>query len=121
MRKVFANPLVDAIGHPTSRLLLARPSTALDVDMLIELAVATGTVLELNANPHRLDLDAVRVEQAIAAGVRIQVSSDAHRTTTLAMRHHGVSIARRALARKGDVVNCLTRDELEGIRRRNRP
>ncbi|MCW2928715.1 MAG: hypothetical protein JWM86_2683 [Thermoleophilia bacterium] len=118
MRRVLDNPLVDAIGHPTSRRLLRRERTALDVDVLIELAVAHGVALEINANPDRLDLDSAQAAAALAAGARLTVNTDAHRTTTLRLREHGVAVARRAGARAVDIVNCLELDALLASRRR---
>ncbi len=120
MRRVIDNPLVDAIGHPTSRRLLVRQRTALDVDALIAMAVESGVALEINANPDRLDLDSAHAARALAAGVRLTVNTDAHRTGTLALRDHGIAVARRAGARAQDVVNCLAVEELLATRRRAR-
>jgi DNA polymerase (family 10) len=120
MRPVLENPLVDAIGHPTSRRLLKRERTALDVDWLIEQSLAHDVVLEINANPDRLDLDSDHAGQAAAAGVRITINTDAHRPATLALRQHGVAIARRAAIGRSQVVNCLDLDALLAGRRRNR-
>lgn len=117
MRPALENPLVDAIGHPTSRRLLKRERTALDVDWLIEQALAHDVVLEINANPDRLDLDSDQAGDAAAAGVRITINTDAHRTRTLALRDHGVAIARRAGITRGQVVNCLDVDALLAARR----
>lgn len=119
MRRVVENPLVDAIGHPTSRRMLVRDRTALDVEQLVAMAVEHDVVLEINANPDRLDLDSDQARMALAAGVRLTINTDAHRTSTLALRDHGVAVARRAGARVGDVVNCLPLDELLASRRRN--
>ena len=120
MRRVMANPLVDAIGHPTSRRMLVRDRTALDVEALVAMAVEHDVVLEVNANPDRLDLDSDQARLALDAGVRLTINTDAHRTSTLALRDHGVAVARRAGARVGDVVNCLPVDELLAARRRAR-
>lgn len=120
MRRVIANPLVDAIGHPTSRRLLRRERTALDVDALIDLAAGADVVLEINANPDRLDLDSGHAAQALAAGVRLTINTDAHRPEHLDLRSHGVAVARRAGVRARDVVNCLPIDRLLATRRRDR-
>jgi DNA polymerase (family 10) len=119
MRRVIANPLVDAIGHPTSRRLLIRNRTALDIHELIAMCVEANVVLEVNANPDRLDLDSEQAALALAAGARLTINTDAHRTSTLALREHGVAVARRAGARARDVVNCLPADELLASRRRH--
>ncbi|MCZ4496746.1 MAG: polymerase, partial [Thermoleophilia bacterium] len=121
MRLVMENPLVDAIGHPTSRRLLRRHRTALDVSALIDLAVEHDVVLEVNSNPDRLDLDSEQAALALSRGVRLTINTDAHRVATLDYRHHGVAVARRAGARVGDVVNCLPVEQLlAGRRRANR-
>jgi DNA polymerase (family 10) len=120
MRRVIDNPLVDAIGHPTSRRLLRRQRTSLDVDALIAMAVESDVVLEVNANPDRLDLDSTQAAQALAAGVRLTTNTDAHSIAHLDLRSHGVAVARRAGARPRDVVNCLPLDELLATRRRAR-
>jgi DNA polymerase (family 10) len=120
MRKVIENPLVDAIGHPTSRRLLKRHKTALDVGALVELAAQHDVALEINANPDRLDLDSDDAALALSRGVRLTINTDAHRPDTLALRDHGVAVARRAGARRGDVVNSLPVEELLAGRRRNR-
>jgi DNA polymerase (family 10) len=120
MERVVANPLVDSIGHPTSRRLLRRERTALDVDALVAMAAEHGAVLEINANPDRLDLDSGHAARALAAGVRLTINCDAHRPASLALREHGVAVARRAGARASDVVNCLDVDELLASRRRAR-
>jgi DNA polymerase (family X) len=118
--KVLANPLVDCIGHPTGRLIGRRPPAAVDAAWLAEAAAASGTVLEINASPNRLDLSADHARLALQAGARLTINSDAHRTRTLGIRRHGVAVARRAGARVQDVVNCLDREALEGVRPRNR-
>ncbi|MCB0880254.1 MAG: hypothetical protein KDC46_14875 [Thermoleophilia bacterium] len=120
MQRVVSNPLVDAIGHPTSRRLLRRERTALDVDALIAMAHEHDVVLEVNANPDRLDLDSTHAARALAAGVRLTINCDAHRPDNLDLRIHGVQVARRAGARARDVVNCLPLEELLGSRRRDR-
>ena len=67
-----------------------------------------------------LDLDSEQAAMALAAGARLTINTDAHRTSTLALRDHGVAVARRAGARPEDVVNCLHLDELQRTRRRHR-
>lgn len=106
MERVLSNPHVDCIGHPTSRILLTRPSTELDVEWLIQRASQTGTVLELNANPRRLDLSAHWCARAAALQVPIAINSDAHNVAGLNFRSHGVIVARRAGLSADQVVNC---------------
>jgi len=120
MEGVLRNPLVDCIGHPTSRLLRKRPRTALDVEWLIEVAAETGTALEINCDPRRLDLDSAQARLALEAGVLLTVNTDAHRTSTLALRDHGVALARRAGATPTQVVNTFDPAQLQDVRPRNR-
>lgn len=112
MDRVLANPHVDCIGHPTSRLLLRRPSTELDVAWLIDRAAQTGTALELNANPRRLDLSAHWCHIAAEKGVPIAINSDAHAPDQLNLRSHGVAVARRAGLGPDQVVNCWSLADL---------
>ena len=98
MVAAMEHPLVDAIGHPTGRLIGRREPYAVDVEQVIEAAVRTGTFLEINANPNRRDLNDAYAREAAAAGVKIVIDSDAHGTETLANMRYGVATARRALA-----------------------
>ena len=72
------------LGHPTGRLLLARDGYAVDLDAVIDAAAKAGTMIEINANPHRLDLDAVHCRRARQKGVTIVINPDAHSTQGLA-------------------------------------
>lgn len=118
--RVLANPLVDCIGHPTGRLLLKRDPMAVDVAWLIERAAEAGVMLELNANPRRLDLSTDHVRMAIEAGVPICINTDAHTPESLGLRSHGVAIARRAGAQPASIVNTWDLSEIQDARPRNR-
>lgn len=118
MERALRTPYVDCIGHPTSRLLLRRPKTGLDTDRLIELAAETGTCLEVNASPDRLDLDAATAERAAQAGVLLCIDSDAHGPNTLGLVEHGVAIARHAGLRPEDVANTRPWPELRDLQKR---
>ena len=98
MIAAIEHPLVDAIGHPTGRLIERRAPYAIDLEAVFAAAARTGTMLEINANPDRRDLSDVHARAAVRAGVRIVINSDAHRTGTLANMRWGVATARRALA-----------------------
>jgi DNA polymerase (family 10) len=113
------HPLVDAIGHPTGRLIGRREPYAVDVDALIEAAVRTGTFLEINANPNRRDINDVYAREAARAGAKIVIDSDAHGTETLANMRYGVATARRGWLTKGDVVNTRTWKQLQKLRKRS--
>jgi len=105
------NPHVDMIAHPTGRLLPDRAGADLDMDAVIAAAAATGTILEVNAHPSRLDLRDVHVRQAISAGVKIAINTDAHRAEEFGNRPYGVATAQRGWATAGDVVNTWSTEQ----------
>jgi DNA polymerase (family 10) len=100
------NPQLTIIGHPTGRLLLSRDPYGLDLDAVIEKAAATGVALEINADPHRLDLDWRSVRRARARGVSISIGADAHSAAGIGNVEYGVGIARKAWLGPGDVLNA---------------
>lgn len=110
------HPHVDAIGHPTGRLIGKREPYPVDVDRLIEAAAAAGTCLEINGNPNRRDLDEVYARAAVEAGVRIVIDSDAHGVDTLANMRYGVATARRGWLTAADVLNARPWDEVLALR-----
>jgi DNA polymerase (family 10) len=99
------NPHVDVIGHPTGRLINRRPAYDVDMEAVIEAAARTGTFLEINANPWRLDLDDRHAAAARRAGVKVVISTDAHSISGLDVMRCGVIQARRAGLTAADVVN----------------
>jgi len=112
------HPLVDAIGHPTGRKIERRAPYALDLDRVIEAAVRTGTMLEINSAPDRRDLNDVHARAAAQAGVRILVNSDAHGVNTLGITRWGIATARRAWLTAADVANTLPWAEFAPLRKR---
>jgi DNA polymerase (family 10) len=118
MITAMEHPLVDAIGHPTGRLIGRREGYSLDVDRVIEAAARTGTFLEINANPNRRDLPEAYARAAVEAGVTIVIDSDAHGTDTLRNIRYGVATARRAWLTAGDVANTRPWVELDKLRKR---
>lgn len=110
--QAMKNPHVDSIGHPTGRLLGRRDPYPIDVDRIIEAAGRTGTALELNASPDRLDLDDRNLRKAKEAGVKIVINSDAHSVETLRDMPYGVGQARRGWLEAGDVLNTMDLDDL---------
>ena len=106
------SPHVDAIGHPTGRLLSRREPLALDMDAVIEAAAETGTALEINANPDRLDLNDEYARQAAEAGVRLAINTDAHAVEHLAFLEYGIATAQRGWVRPQDVLNTRPPEEL---------
>ncbi len=106
------NPYVDVIGHPSGRLLGQRQESAVDLDAILEAAAQTGTALEVNSMPNRLDLDDVHVRRALELGVKIAINSDAHHPGGLDSLLYGLATARRGWATAPDVLNTLTLDGL---------
>ncbi|MDX8046646.1 DNA polymerase/3'-5' exonuclease PolX [Gracilibacillus sp. S3-1-1] len=106
------NPHVNMIAHPTGRLLGRRDGYSVDVEWLIDKARETNTILELNANPNRLDLAAEWVEKAQEKGVHIAINTDAHNYEMLEDMKSGVGTARRGKLTKQTVVNTWTKEQL---------
>jgi DNA polymerase (family 10) len=117
MITAMEHPLVDAIGHPTGRLIERREPYALDMHALIEAAVRTGTMLEINANPNRRDLNDVHARAAARAGATIVIDSDAHGTERFAVMRWGVATARRAWLSAADVANTRSWEQLNELRK----
>jgi DNA polymerase (family 10) len=113
----LANRYVDIIGHPSGRLLGQREESAVDLDAVIRAAAQTGTALEVNSIPARLDLDDAHVRHAIEVGVKISINSDAHHPDGLENLTYGLATARRGWATAKDVLNTYTLDELRAWRR----
>jgi DNA polymerase (family 10) len=106
IQAAMENPHVDCIGHPTARKINRRDPYDVDFGALLEKALETGTFLEINSQPDRLDLDANHARAAAEAGVRIVISTDAHRVHELANLRLGVAQARRAWMTADQVVNA---------------
>ena len=104
------HPEVDVIGHPTGRMLNRRPGHDVDVERVAEAAAAHGTALEVNANPHRLDLRSGSVKVALEAGATVSVNTDAHRPRSFEYVRYGVHTARRGWCEPADVLNCRDAD-----------
>ena len=104
--RAMKNPHVDIISHPTGRILKKRDEYQIDFDKVLKEARATGTVLEVNAWPERLDLNDQNIKKAKEAQVKIVINTDAHHKSQLKMMELGVAQARRGWAEKKDVINC---------------
>lgn len=119
--RALAHPAVDVLGHPTGRLLGRRAPMRFDRDRVLRAARDNGVLVEINAQPERLDLDDLGCRAAIEAGVRLVVSTDAHATAELGFMRWGVDQARRGWAEKRDIANTLPlprlRQLLHGQRR----
>jgi DNA polymerase (family 10) len=101
------NPRVTMLGHLTGRLLLQREAYAVNIPEIIEACARTGTWIELNANPWRLDMDWRWWKLARDKGVKCSINPDAHQTGDFQFLHFGVLQARKGWLRRDDVVNCL--------------
>jgi DNA polymerase (family 10) len=120
MIAAIEHPLVDAIGHPTGRLLERRRPYAIDLGAVFAAAASTGTMLELNANPRRRDLSEVNARAAAREGVLLVIDSDAHAPATLPLMRWGVATARRAWLTADAVANTRPWPELKRLRKRER-
>jgi DNA polymerase (family 10) len=112
------HPAVSCISHPQGRILNHRPPNAVDLERLFEVCLETGTALETNGLPDRIDLADHLVRDAIRAGVRISCSTDAHSTRGLGNMELAVGTARRGWATAGDILNTRPLEELLDLRRR---
>ena len=106
------NPHVDVIAHPAGRMIGTRDDLDLDWDTIYRAAARTGTVLEMNGSPHRLDLSAERARRALELGCTLSIDSDAHHTREFDHLEWGISQARRAWVEPGYVLNTRSRAEL---------
>jgi DNA polymerase (family X) len=106
VQAAMENPHVDCIGHPTGRKINRRDPYDLDFEALFETALETGTFLEINSQPDRLDLDDNHARAAAEAGVKLVISTDAHRVHELSNMRLGVAQARRAWIGADQVVNA---------------
>jgi DNA polymerase (family 10) len=112
------NPYVDCIGHLTSRKIGRREPSPVDVERVIEKALETGTFLEINSQPDRLDLTDVHARAAREAGLKLVIDSDGHQLSALDYVELGVGQARRAWLTKADVVNTRTWKQVERLRKK---
>ena len=118
--KAIHNPYVDILGHPTGRILGRRPPSDIDLEQVMRACADTGTAIEINANPERLDLSAEHARQAVDLGCTIVINSDAHSVSQLDLMPYGIHTARRAWLGSEDVLNAKPLDDLLALLRRNR-
>ncbi len=107
MLAAIRHPEVNIIAHPTGRLIEEREGADLDMEAIFQAAAETGTALEINAHPARLDLSDVHVRRAVDLGVKLVISSDAHSVDGFSNLHFGIATARRGWATAADVLNTL--------------
>jgi DNA polymerase (family X) len=118
--KAMEDPHVTILGHPTGRLLLTREPYAIDLDAILARAAQLGLAVELNADPHRMDLDWRWCRAAREAGVQVELGPDAHSIAGLDHVALGISMARKGWLRAGDVLNTRSADEILAFARRRR-
>jgi DNA polymerase (family 10) len=112
------DPHLTILAHPTGRLLLSREPYAIDVEAVLEKAAEVGVAVELNADPHRLDLDWRYCRQAKELGVTIEIGPDAHSTTSLDNVHFGIGMARKAWLEAGEILNTRSANAVLAFARR---
>ena len=111
MIKAIEHPSVTIIGHLTTRLLGQREPVEFDLEAVLQAARDTGTALEINASPERLDLRDTHAYRAREMGVPLVINTDSHHHTHLDKRRFGVAVARRAWCRPEDILNTMSREE----------
>jgi len=120
--KAVSNPRTTLLGHPTGRLLLAREAYPFRWEEVLDAARSHGTAVELNANPHRLDVDWRLAPELARLGVPVAVNPDAHSAEGLRDVSYGILMARKGLLGRRDVLNALSPEEAsEFLRTRSRP
>jgi DNA polymerase (family 10) len=118
--RAIEHPLVDAIGHLSGRMIESRPGYELDFEAVLAAAARTGTMLEINSNPARRDVDELRARAAAAAGVGIVIDTDAHRPKGFEVARYGIATARRAWLSAEQVANTRPWAQLRALRPRHR-
>ncbi len=112
MLKAVANPFTTILGHMTGRLLLRREGYEIDIDRVLQACAAHGVVVEINANPHRLDLDWRWHRRALELGCILSINPDAHSIAELDLTRWGVAMARKGGVSKERVLNCMDLPEI---------
>ena len=113
--RAIENPNVTMLGHLSGRLLLQRDAYQVNIPKIIDACAETGTVIELNANPWRLDMDWRWWKLAVEKGVKCAINPDAHHVDQLDFLWFGVKQARKGWLRKEDVINCLSLEKNGGM------
>jgi DNA polymerase (family 10) len=113
--KAIENPYTTILGHPTGRLLLSRSGYPLDFMKIIDACAANKVIIEINANPLRLDLDWRWHRYALEKGIILSINPDAHRTTGLLDMQYGINVARKGGLTKNDCLNAFSLQEIEAF------
>jgi len=110
--RAMQNPNVDIISHPTGRLIGRRDEYQMDFDKILETAKKTGTILEINSSPYRLDLNGFNIRRAKSQGIKMIINTDSHKKEQLDLMEYGAWQARKGWAEKSDIINTLPVEEL---------
>ena len=114
------DPHLTILAHPTGRLLLSREPYAIDIEAVLEKALAVGVAVELNADPHRLDLDWRYCRQAKELGVTIEIGPDAHSPASVDNVHFGIGMARKAWLEASEILNTGSAEDVIAFAQRRR-
>jgi DNA polymerase (family 10) len=106
---------VDIIFHPTGRVIQKRPAYEIDMDAVIAAAKRTGTVLEVDAYPDRLDLKDEHIRKCVDAKVKLAIDSDAHSAAHLSFLEYGIAQARRGWAKRSDIINAWPLEKMQSF------
>jgi DNA polymerase (family 10) len=118
--RALDDPHLTVLGHPTGRLLLSRDAYPIDMQAVLEKAAALGVAIEINADPHRLDLDWRYTPAARALGVTFEIGPDAHSTRSLDYIDFGVGVARKGGIEAREVLNARSADDVLAFARARR-
>ncbi len=122
LKRVLENPNVDIVAHPSGRLIERREGGDFDWERVFTVAAETGTALEINADPARLDLDPELAQQASRAGCLITINCDAHHPSGFSSMDYGIAMARRAWLKPDQILNCWPKSRiLDWLASRGRP
>ncbi|OIO49035.1 MAG: DNA polymerase III [Parcubacteria group bacterium CG1_02_42_13] len=113
--RAVKNPHVDILFHPTGRIINKRQAYEVDMDEIINVAALTGTILEIDALPDRLDLKDEHVRKCVAKGVKLAIDSDAHSATHFAYLEYGIAQARRGWATREDIINTRPLEKMKSF------
>jgi DNA polymerase (family 10) len=118
--RAIEHPRVTMLGHATGRLLLRREGYKVDLEKVLQAAAKTGTMVEINAHPQRLDLDWIHCKRAKALGVLLVINPDAHSTGDLELTEYGVQVARRGWLEEKDVFNTRSAAEVSAFLKKSK-
>jgi DNA polymerase (family 10) len=113
--KAIRNPHVDILGHPTGRLIGERPPSEIDMERILQACLETGTIVEINANPARLDVNDIYARRAVELGCKLVINTDAHGVHDLTLAEYGVAVARRGWVTAADVINTRPLDAMRSL------